>query len=123
MLVKLPLGGTVLAMKCRLTVWVRGRECLAITHVLLGEAGLPCEDQSCDIVKMAGCVSRRITCGPDTAEFCTALGSTATSDHLINLWNRSSTAQKCFRDINQGAVFLCFSSYFRNLALPQIDRM
>ena len=79
---------------------VKGRECLATTRALFGEVGLPCEDQSCDIVNRSGkwpaesAFSRRITCGPGTAEFCTALGSTVACDHPINLWNRSSTAQK-----------------------------
>ena len=41
---------------CRLTVCVRGRECLAITRALFGEAGLPCEDQltSSTVQAMAG---------------------------------------------------------------------
>ena len=87
------------------TVCVRGRECLAITRALFGEAGLPCGISYVTSSTVQATFSRRITCGPDTAEFCTALGSTAGSDHPINLWNRIFNSTKVDNHLNQGAVF------------------
>ena len=82
-----------------------------------------CEDQSCDIVNRSGngqlnlhryiyTFSRRITCRPDTAEFCTVLGSTAASDQPINVDLQQHKSVRVDNHHNQGAVFLFFVHFF-----------
>ena len=57
--------------------------------------------------------SRQITCGPDMAEFSTALGSTAASDHPINLWIdlHQQKGVRVDNHLNKGAFFLSFRGF------------